>query len=98
MTGRRKSIFKRLAGSVSAVFAATVFSVGLAACGSSGSSRSSSSASKPSSTPEAAASGPGVGKPAVTIGDKNFAEENILGALYSQALQAKGYTVTLKDH
>jgi osmoprotectant transport system substrate-binding protein len=39
-----------------------------------------------------------VGKPAVTIGDKNFAEENILGALYSQALAAKGYKVTLKDN
>jgi osmoprotectant transport system substrate-binding protein len=39
-----------------------------------------------------------VGKPAVTIGDKNFAEENILGALYAQALQAKGYTVNLKDN
>jgi osmoprotectant transport system substrate-binding protein len=49
------------------------------------------------STP-AATSGPGVGKPAVTIGDKSFAEENILGALYSQALAAKGYKVTLKDN
>jgi osmoprotectant transport system substrate-binding protein len=39
-----------------------------------------------------------VGKPAVTIGDKNFAEENILGALYAQALEAKGYNVTLKDN
>jgi osmoprotectant transport system substrate-binding protein len=39
-----------------------------------------------------------VGKPAVTIGDKNFAEENILGQLYTQALQAKGYTVTLKEN
>ena len=39
-----------------------------------------------------------MGKPAVTVGDKNFAEENILGALYAQALQAKGYKVTLKDN
>ena len=44
------------------------------------------------------ASGPGAGKPAVTIGDKNFAEENILGQLYAQALQAKGYTITLKEN
>jgi osmoprotectant transport system substrate-binding protein len=71
-----------------------VVSVVLGACGSSKSSTSSSSAS----TPAPAASGPGVGKPAVTIGDKNFAEENILGALYAQALQAKGYKVTLKDN
>jgi osmoprotectant transport system substrate-binding protein len=70
----------------------------LAACGSSKSSSSSSSASTQASTPAPAASGPGVGKPAVTIGDKNFAEENILGALYAQALKAKGYSVTLKDN
>jgi osmoprotectant transport system substrate-binding protein len=69
-------------------------SVVLGACGSSKSSSSPSSAS----TPAPAASGPGVGKPAVTIGDKNFPEENILGSLYAQALQAKGYTVTLKDN
>jgi osmoprotectant transport system substrate-binding protein len=30
------------------------------------------------------------------MGDKNFTEEFILGNLYAQALQAKGYTVTLK--
>jgi osmoprotectant transport system substrate-binding protein len=71
-----------------------VVSVVLGACGSSKSSSSSSSAS----TPAPAASGPGVGKPAVTVGDKNFAEENILGSLYAQALQAKGYKVTLKDN
>ncbi len=41
---------------------------------------------------------PGAGKPAVVIGDKNFAEENILGALYAQALKAQGYSVTLKDN
>jgi osmoprotectant transport system substrate-binding protein len=74
----------------------------LAACGSSSSSSSSSAASTPATTAAtttpAASSGPGVGKPAVTIGDKSFAEENILGALYSQALAAKGYKVTLKDN
>ncbi len=70
----------------------------LAACGSSKSSQSSSSASTQVSTPAPAGSGPGVGKPAVTIGDKNFSEENILGALYAQALKAKGYSVTLKDN
>jgi osmoprotectant transport system substrate-binding protein len=85
----------------------TVLAVVLTACGSSKSSSSSSSSSAAASAPAAttaasatpaASSGPGVGKPAVTIGDKNFAEENILGALYSQALAAKGYTVTLKDN
>src|ERR1700744_6264453 len=45
-----------------------------------------------------AASMPGKGKPAVTLGDKNFPEENILGDLYQQALQAKGYTVNIKPN
>ena len=34
----------------------------------------------------------------MTLGDKNFTEEYILGSLYQQALQAKGYTVTLKGN
>ncbi|HTB69965.1 MAG TPA: glycine betaine ABC transporter substrate-binding protein [Solirubrobacteraceae bacterium] len=33
----------------------------------------------------------------MTIGDKNFAEENILGQLYAQALKAKGFTINLKS-
>jgi osmoprotectant transport system substrate-binding protein len=48
------------------------------------------------STTTQAADQPGKGKPAVTIGTKDFTEEFVLGELYSQALQAKGYTVTLK--
>jgi osmoprotectant transport system substrate-binding protein len=68
----------------------------LAACGSSsndnGNSNSSSSSSSSSS------SQPGKGKPAVTIGTKDFTEEFILGELYRQALQAKGYKVNLKSN
>jgi osmoprotectant transport system substrate-binding protein len=81
-----------------------VLAVALTACGSSSSSSSSSAAASTpattaaATTTPAATSGPGVGKPAVTIGDKSFAEENILGALYSQALAAQGYKVTLKDN
>jgi osmoprotectant transport system substrate-binding protein len=41
---------------------------------------------------------PGKGKPAVTIGSKNFTEELILGELYAQALKAKGYDVNLKQN
>jgi osmoprotectant transport system substrate-binding protein len=41
---------------------------------------------------------PGKGKPAIVLGDKNFPEENILGDLYQQALQAQGYTVSLKPN
>ena len=36
---------------------------------------------------------PGAGKPAVTIGTKDFTEEFVLGQLYKQALEAKGYKV-----
>lgn len=45
-----------------------------------------------------ARSKPGAGKPAVVLGDKNFPEENILGDLYQQALEAQGYKVSLKPN
>lgn len=35
--------------------------------------------------------------PTIKIGSKNFPEEYILGELYTQALQAKGFTVTYKQ-
>jgi osmoprotectant transport system substrate-binding protein len=99
MTGRRRSRLSTLMSGASATFALIALSVLLAACGSSSKSSSSTTASTPTvATTASAASGPGVGKPAVTIGDKNFAEENILGQLYTQALQAKGYTITLKEN
>lgn len=41
---------------------------------------------------------PGSGKPAIVMGDKNFSEEYVLGELYKQALQAKGFKVTLKGN
>jgi osmoprotectant transport system substrate-binding protein len=63
----------------------------LAACGSK--KKSVSSASTTTAT-----SGPGVGKPPVTIGTKNFTEQFILGALYQEALTAKGYRVALKGN
>jgi osmoprotectant transport system substrate-binding protein len=39
---------------------------------------------------------PGEGKPPVTLGTKDFTEEFVLGQLYKQALEAKGYKVNLK--
>ncbi len=57
-------------------------------------SSSSSSASSPGGG--TGAGQPGKGKPAITIGDKKFTEEFILGELYAQALRAKGYTVAVK--
>jgi len=47
---------------------------------------------------EQAAEQPGKGKPPVTLGTKDFTEEFVLGELYKQALEAKGYTVKLKKN
>jgi len=81
---RYTGLRRRLALATIAVTLASAVS----ACGSSpGGSSSSPSAAQP-----------GKGKPAVTIGDKNFTEEMILGELYAQALRAKGYTVNLKPN
>jgi osmoprotectant transport system substrate-binding protein len=38
---------------------------------------------------------PGFNRPQVTIGDKNFTEQFVLGQLYYQALSAQGYQVVL---
>jgi osmoprotectant transport system substrate-binding protein len=47
---------------------------------------------------EQSAEQPGEGKPPVTLGTKDFTEEFVLGELYKQALEAKGYTVNLKKN
>ncbi|MEA2149433.1 MAG: osmoprotectant transport system substrate-binding protein [Solirubrobacteraceae bacterium] len=67
---------------------AFVLAFALAACGS----------SNDSSGTTTDASQPGKGKPAITMGAKNFTEQFILGELYSQALKAKGFTVKLKSN
>lgn len=41
---------------------------------------------------------PGVGRPTVTIGDKNYTEQFILGELYYQALKAEGFSVQLNKN
>jgi osmoprotectant transport system substrate-binding protein len=65
-----------------------------AGCGSSSSTSSKTTTLTPGTAPRE----PGAGKPAVTIGTKNFTEEFILGQLYAQALRAKGYTVHLDSN
>jgi osmoprotectant transport system substrate-binding protein len=75
---------------------AVVLALALAACGSS--NKSSTSSGGGSSSPAAPSGQPGKGKPAVTLGDKNFTEEFVLGQLYKQALEAKGFTVNLKNN
>ncbi|MDQ6784312.1 MAG: hypothetical protein M3063_12915 [Actinomycetota bacterium] len=83
---------KRRTGAIGACMAIALAS-GVSACGSSGSQTS----TKPGNITSALPAGmPGVGKPAITMGDKNFEEQYILGFLYTGALQSKGYTVNLK--
>jgi osmoprotectant transport system substrate-binding protein len=64
----------------------------LAACSSS-SSTTGGTGSSSSSSPAAV----GAGK-SLTLGTKDFTEEFIIGALYRQALEAKGYKVTYKPN
>ena len=97
MTDSRLIIRGKLAR-VICVALALAISVVLAACGSSGKSSSTGSSASSTTGTQSASSGPGAGKPPVTIGDKNFTEENILGQLYAQALRAKGYTIALKEN
>jgi len=72
---------------------ATALALAVAACGSGGSNSSSNP-----STSAAPAGKPGAGKPAITLGAKNFTEQFVLGQLYKQALEAKGFTVKLKNN
>ena len=67
----------------------------LAACSSSGSSSTASTGGGSSSSP--GSSNVGNGK-SITLGTKNFTEEFVIGALYQQALQAKGYKVVYKPN
>jgi len=104
---RRRRTYRTHGGVAALAVAAAAL---LAACGSSSTgsgTATSQTATTPTNSasvaavagnPPAAASGPGLGKPAVTIGDKNFTEEYILGSLYAQALAAKGYKVTVKGN
>lgn len=79
------------------IMLACALSFVLAACGSSNSGSSSNSKSAGSGG-GTSSSQPGKGKPPVVLGDKNFDEEYLLGALYQQALEAKGYKVSLKGN
>jgi osmoprotectant transport system substrate-binding protein len=94
LKSNEKGTMTRIFKTAAAALAVAIFA---AACGSS-SSPSSSSAASTGTSSTAASSKPGAGKPPVTIGDKNFTEEYILGDLYAQALQAQGYKVTLKPN
>jgi osmoprotectant transport system substrate-binding protein len=68
------------------------------AVGCGGDDESSSSSGGGGGGSSASSDQPGKGKPAVTIGTKDFTEEFVLGELYTQALKAKGYNVNLKKN
>ncbi len=79
--------------------AATTVSIALlAGCGSGSQTTSSSVSVSTPTTPVATTTLPGSNKPPVTIGDKNYTEQFILGALYKQALTAQGYDVVLNQN
>jgi osmoprotectant transport system substrate-binding protein len=80
---------------IAALLAATM-AFAVAACGSD--DNGGSTGTSTSAGASTAAAQPGKGKPAVTIGTKDFTEEFILGELYKGALEAKGYTVKLKKN
>ena len=67
-------------------------------CGSSGGNFSAQSFAPSTAVVGFPSGQPGAGKPAVTMGSKNFSEAIILGQLYAQALQAEGFTVRLKEN
>lgn len=74
-----------------AAIAALALTLGVAACGSS--DDSTTSGSTEGGEAGAIQSNPENGKVSLTIGSKNFPEQEILGEIYAQALTAAGYKV-----
>ncbi|MDO8210551.1 glycine betaine ABC transporter substrate-binding protein [Conexibacter sp. CPCC 206217] len=78
--------------------AALVLAFGVAACGSDDDSSTTAATSTGAGTETTSGALPGEGKPAVTLGTKNFTEQFVLGQLYKQALEARGFRVDLKEN
>lgn len=74
---------------------AAVVAIGLCACGSTSAHKRQAARPTTVATTTTTAPLPGAGKPTVTIGDKNFSEQFVLGELYYQALAAQGFSVSL---
>jgi len=98
-SGARALGYRRSTSQILAALTALVTALVLAACGSSSSSSStaSSSTASASSSSSTSSSGGSSGK-TITLGTKDFTEEFIIGQLYKQALEAKGYTVNYKEN
>jgi len=75
---------------VFAMLAALALAIGISACGSSSDS-SDTTASEGGEGGAAIVSNPDNAKVSLTIGSKNFPEQEILGEIYTQALAAAGY-------
>jgi len=82
--------FTRLRAAI-ALLLALALSLGVVACGSS--DDDSSSSSEEGGSAGAIVSNPENAKVNLTIGSKNFPEQEILGEIYAQALKAAGYKV-----
>lgn len=76
-----------------AALAALALALGVVACGGSDDSTSGETSEEGSSSASAIQSNPENGKVSLTIGSKNFPEQEILGEIYAQALTAAGYKV-----
>jgi osmoprotectant transport system substrate-binding protein len=76
-----------------AMLAALALAIGVSACGSSSDSSSSTADEGGGESAGAIVSNPANSKVSLTIGSKNFPEQEILGEIYSQALSAAGYKV-----
>jgi osmoprotectant transport system substrate-binding protein len=70
---------------------AIVLSLGVSACGSSDDSTTDETSAETSGGGSSIASNPDNAKVKLTIGSKNFPEQEILGEIYAQALAAAGY-------
>jgi glycine betaine/choline ABC-type transport system substrate-binding protein len=76
-----------------ATLAALALTLGIVACGDSDDSTTSGSTDGGGEAAGAIQSNPENGKVTLTIGSKNFPEQEILGEIYAQALSAAGYKV-----
>jgi osmoprotectant transport system substrate-binding protein len=105
---RLRSVPGTAASRLCAVLLSLLAALACGACGASGSSSPTGPGIHPTGTAQASGSGtetgtatvalPGTGKPQVTIGDKNYTEQFILGELYTLALQAQGFSVALNQN
>jgi osmoprotectant transport system substrate-binding protein len=87
-----RSEFTRLRAGI-ALLLAVALSLGVVACGSSSDEGSSNTSSEEAATGSSIVTNPKNAKVSLTIGSKNFPEQEILGEIYAQALKAAGYKV-----